>query len=380
MAICCFPNCAYLSETSRMVSVYKKLIEKGEKVLLATHGGTYEFVFNEEGIPYHHIEPHVSSERSLDFAASSRMERGHRDFYNTDELRDHVQSEMNFFKEKGVSAVLSGWCLSNALSTRALGIPYAVTHIGSWVPPTFERKLQPWPLGYENLFTRLIPTAWKIGLVNFSAPRIKGFIRSPNIIAKELNIPSFKSFLDLSLGDLTLITDCPEILSIPEDEINHWTSENPRLYSRKIRLRYVGAIFAELFGELSDEIKVFLNTEKPKIYVALTSSRLDYLESVYSVIKHMDAKIIFCTTIHPSNFKQSDRILIINHLPAHKVMPLVDLAIIHGGQGSVQTAIASGTPCLGFPFHPEQDFNLNLVEKQGGGLRLSLKSLKRGGF
>jgi len=61
-------------------------------------------------------------------------------------------------------------------------------------------------------------------------------------------------------------------------------------------------------------------------------------------------------------------------------MPLVDLAIIHGGQGSVQTAIASGTPFLGFPLHPEQDFNLNLVENKGGGLRLSLKSLKNRDF
>ena len=168
MAICCFPNCAYLSETSRMVSVYKKLIEKGERALMVTHGGTYEFVFKEEGVPYHHIEPRVSSERSLDFAATSRLERGHRDFYNTDELRDHVQSEMNFFKEKCVSAVLSGWCLSNALSTRALGIPYAVTHVGSWVPPIFEKKMQPWPSSYENPFTRLIPTTWKIRLVNFN--------------------------------------------------------------------------------------------------------------------------------------------------------------------------------------------------------------------
>ena len=110
MAICCFPNCAYLSETSRMVSVYKKLIEKGERALMVTHGGTYEFVFKEEGVPYHHIEPHVSKERSLDFVATSRLERGHRDFYSTDELREHVQSEINFFKEKNVSVNANRKC------------------------------------------------------------------------------------------------------------------------------------------------------------------------------------------------------------------------------------------------------------------------------
>ena len=38
-------------------------------------------------------------------------------------------------------------------------------------------------------------------------------------------------------------------------------------------------------------------------------------------------------------------------------MPRVDLAITAGGQGSVQTAMAAGTPVLGIPLQPEQDLN-----------------------
>ena len=49
MTICCFPNCAYLSETSRMLAVYKKLNEIGAEAILATHGGTYEFVLKDDG-------------------------------------------------------------------------------------------------------------------------------------------------------------------------------------------------------------------------------------------------------------------------------------------------------------------------------------------
>ncbi len=139
---------------------------------------------------------------------------------------------------------------------------------------------------------------------------------------------------------------------------------------------YVGPMFAELFGEVAEEVSAFLNTGHPKIYVALATSTLDYIESVYSVLKDMEVKTVLCTAIHSSKLEPSPNILIKDHLPSHKVMPLTDLAIIHGGQGSVQTAIASGTPILGFPLHSEQDFNLRLVEKHGGGICLSLKKLK----
>lgn len=36
-----------------------------------------------------------------------------------------------------------------------------------------------------------------------------------------------------------------------------------------------------------------------------------------------------------------------------------------GGQGSVQTALASGVPLNGIPLQPEQDANVALAERQG---------------
>jgi UDP:flavonoid glycosyltransferase YjiC (YdhE family) len=56
---------------------------------------------------------------------------------------------------------------------------------------------------------------------------------------------------------------------------------------------------------------------------------------------------------------------------------MCDAAIIHGGQGTVQTAIASGTPFVGIPLQPEQNVNLKIVERLGGGRTLSLKALRR---
>ena len=44
-------------------------------------------------------------------------------------------------------------------------------------------------------------------------------------------------------------------------------------------------------------------------------------------------------------------------------MPRVALAVTAGGQGSMQTAIAAGTPVLGIPLHPEQDLNVALLQR-----------------
>jgi UDP:flavonoid glycosyltransferase YjiC (YdhE family) len=81
--------------------------------------------------------------------------------------------------------------------------------------------------------------------------------------------------------------------------------------------------------------------------------------------------------LHERGLGESDNILVKDFLPAHRVLPMCDLAIVHGGQGSVQSAISAGVPLIGFPLQPEQNFNLRQVERHGGGCCLSLRSLKR---
>jgi hypothetical protein len=58
--------------------------------------------------------------------------------------------------------------------------------------------------------------------------------------------------------------------------------------------------------------------------------------------------LIVTTTILPEPVnKVSDRVLLTAHVPAHLVNPLADIAITHGGAGTVQTAIHSATPLVG---------------------------------
>ena len=63
-------------------------------------------------------------------------------------------------------------------------------------------------------------------------------------------------------------------------------------------------------------------------------------------------------------------------IPALQVNSLADIVLSHGGQGTVQTAVASGTPILGFAVQPEQQVNLDHIAAFGGAIRLPISRWK----
>jgi UDP:flavonoid glycosyltransferase YjiC (YdhE family) len=57
-------------------------------------------------------------------------------------------------------------------------------------------------------------------------------------------------------------------------------------------------------------------------------------------------------------------------VPADVVASQVDVVISHGGQGTVQTALGSGTPIVGVGMQWEQQFNLDNAARQGAAVRI----------
>jgi len=102
-----------------------------------------------------------------------------------------------------------------------------------------------------------------------------------------------------------------------------------------------------------------------------TSTTPELVRAAVTELSTLDVRILVVGTIHDLADLATDQILIEQVLPSHLVMPQVDLAITTGGQGSVQTAMASGTPLLSIPLHPEQDLNTALVERLGAARHLA---------
>jgi len=376
MSVVCLPNCAFLSETSRMIAIFKKLCEIGIPAIMATHGGTYEFALKGEKIPYRKIEPFMSHEDCHQYLNS--VNKPWKNIYSKSSLIKYVKSEVELFKSNKADAVVTGFNLPSALSARYLNIPLVVTHLGSFVPAALEKGLFAFSESFDYLITQFIPGEWINKFFTKLFPRLPFQLKLFNSAADEIGIKQIRSFFDLMMGDLTLITDVPEILGIPEKEVEEWKPSDTKFYRPSARLKYAGPIFAKLFGEIPKNVYRFLDTEKPKIYVAMASGNKKDLMNVYHTLSAMDVRAVFCSLVHNKIFFSSDNILVVDFLPSHLVMPLCDIAVIHGGQGSIQTAVSAGIPIIGFPIQPEQNFNLKLVENHGAGICLSLRSLHKG--
>jgi UDP:flavonoid glycosyltransferase YjiC (YdhE family) len=175
-------------------------------------------------------------------------------------------------------------------------------------------------------------------------------------------VPSFPALL---LGDLTLVTDVPELLGLSRAQVDGWKPRYPARYRPGTTLRYAGPIYAHLNVGVPDAARAFLACGRPVIYVAITSSTAALVRNVVAALSPLDARILVAATTHDLGEVANDQILVAGVLPSHLVMPAVDLAVIAGGQGSVQTALASGVPFIGIPLQPEQDANVAFAQRQG---------------
>jgi len=362
-------QCAYLSETSRMIELHRALTARGVAVKVATHGGAHQNQLTAAGIPYEVLGPPMSDGRGARFVADAPG-LGHvrQSMYSDTELRSYVLAEAAWLARIGARVAVTGFLLTAQLSTRRAGIPLVTTHTGSWVPPVWERNLlpsdPPWPA------LRLLPEPVRRRLINAAPPRVRFHTAGFNRVARALGVEPVPSLAALVLGDLTLVTEVPEVLGVPEQAMEDWRARGRRGYRPGTRLAYAGPLYARLDVPVPPHVEEFLDRPGPIVYVALTSSSPTLVRRIADAAAAASARVLVAGTVHAVEDLHSGRTCVAGVLPSHLVMPRVDLAITTAGQGSVQTAMATGTPLLAVPLQPEQTLNAVLVEKLGAARRL----------
>jgi hypothetical protein len=246
--ICLLPNCCFLSETSRMLELHRALLARSADVCVATHGGTYERELRDAGVGADLIGPGMSRERCAQFVASlPGVGPPDQSMWSDDELRSYVEREVAYFREHEVRVAVTGWTLTALLSTRLAGIPLVTEHAGSFLPPVFERGLLPTPSSRVGLpLERWLPAPIRRRMFNAGPTRLTIYTGGFNRVAAELGVEGVPSFAALLLGDLTLVTDVPEVLGISRPQVESWTPRDPSRYRTGTHLRYAGPIYARL--------------------------------------------------------------------------------------------------------------------------------------
>jgi UDP:flavonoid glycosyltransferase YjiC (YdhE family) len=360
------PHCGFLSETTRMLHVAAALRARGAEVTIATHGGPYARVLDEAGEPYELLDPVMDQRRCARYVVDiGRIGRPGVRLQSADEVRRGVETEVALFRRVGARMAVIGFTLTAYLSSRVAGIPLAASHGGSFVPPVFERGLAPVPTTMAIPGTEWLPAWLKRKLANGATQRMRGPVRFLNEIARELGVDGVPTLAALMLADLTMVTDVPEVLGIPREELEAWTPATPTAYRPGTRLTYVGPMFARLDVPIPPRVEAMLDGARPTAYVVLSSSTPEMLRAVTARVREAGLRVIVGATIHDVGPVTDPDVVTEGILPSHAIMPRVDVAITMGGQGTVQTAMASGTPLVGIPLHPEQELNVDLAARHG---------------
>ena len=346
-----------LAETGRMLEI-AKAVEGSFDVLFMSYGGQFERLIEEAGFTVRRMEPRLTRQKLKRLRVVLSGETWNTvGYFTSDELAPRVENEVALFKEVKPAAVLTGWCLSVTLSTRVANVPFVNVLHSTSITEYYEAGLQTWP-------DRLYWLRWFFSdkrlnrrinrrILTASFP-LKPYHR----IAKQYGLKPFENFIELLEGDYTLLADIPEWVDLPRVGPNK---------------RYVGPLVARIDVEVPREVAE-VPKDKPIVYFAMGSSGkpklvADIIEGFagkpYRVIAPVKGLIEKLNVKIPSN------VIVTGFLPAHKVNPMAEVSVIHGGQNTVMNACLSGTPIVGMGMHPEQEANLEACVRKGFAIRLN---------
>jgi len=367
-----FPLFFNLAETGRSVIVAKRYIEQGGRAVFFSHGGGYEKLAEDIGCEVIRVSPVYTDEFIDDLWKYSRLEKKGPPF-PVDVLTEHVEAESEVFKKSGVKLIVTTNNFPCSISARVTKIPLVS------ITPKADVKFTKFPEYAEFPFIRFIPDFFKLKFLNWFYLNNKMWSRPFEKVAKMYNLPKFKSTVDINKGDYNFFTDFIQLLGISEADV-------------EANDFFIGPIFFdELFDKSnvepeSDEI-VKKHLEKPgrSILFSMGSSGTEeFFIKILNALSKTDFNVV---AVYSSILRENglpvvgDNIILRRFVSSiEELNRIVDLAVLHGGQGTVYTAAYSGKPVIGFPMQFEQHMNLEMLVANGMAKFGSVRRFNEDGF
>jgi UDP:flavonoid glycosyltransferase YjiC (YdhE family) len=199
----------------------------------------------------------------------------------------------------------------------------------------------------------------------------KFLVKDFNKVAKKYNIKTFRTLNDILEGDHTLF--CDDINFLDVKPTKKFPVEN-----------FIGPVSLALSDNLTDEVDkdVKKHLDKPGKTILFMMGSLP-IKKLFIKISHLlsqtDYNVIIVYTSVPEEKLpiNKENILLKQFIRSPQIVnKMVDLAIIHGGRGTVYNAAYSGKPSIGLPIIIEQQYNIDCLVRNGAGLRISKKFFK----
>ncbi len=348
-----------LAETGRHIEI-ARICKDHFNVIFISYGGKFESLIEEEGFRLNKMEPRLSEKQLAHVRKALSGETLNTvGYFTAKEMEPRVENEINYFNEIKPACVLTGWCQSVLVSARASGVPLVNVLHSTSVTEYYQAGLQTMPDRRDYplirwLFSEEQLNRWISNLVLKLKLPAKPF----NILARKYGLREFNNFIEVLEGDYTLLADIPEWVG--------FTGIRPNLH-------YIGPLPFRLNREIPGEINE-MPKDKPIVYFAMGSSgKPGLIADIIKGFRDKPYRVIAPVESHikDMNVEIPDNVIVTGYLPAHRVNPMADISVIHGGQNTVMNACLSGTPIVGVGMHPEQQANLDACVRKGFAIRLS---------
>jgi len=206
----------------------------------------------------------------------------------------------------------------------------------------------------------------------FNAIMLKDVIKKTaevyNQVRKHFGLSPVYNMIDFVKSDLVLLPDMEELSGLPASAL-----QKPYVYT--------GPVFAR-FEEspVPDEVYNVYKHPGLKVFLSLGSSGTpEIFKKLVTILRKNSEISLVCTTttiLNPDELgDNSERFYASKFLPTHKVNEMADIAITHGGQGTIQTAAWAGTPVIGIGFQSEQQQNIDGLVRAGMAKRIKMYEL-----
>ncbi len=331
--------------------------------------GDYDFLFKDMGFK----RVYVPSEKILmspeKFRTMHNLDDGGFNFLDENELMSLVKDEVKILNELKPDAVITGFRPSISISTKICKIPLVWVLSAVVFDPYYKFGLATLPYGvYARMpLLKLMPPFIRNTLAQYVPMNLPVNMGGFNMVMKNHNLKPFKSPLKIIRGDLNIMTDAEELF--PEyKEIGAYNV-------------FTGPILMEKKMEMPESMKCYKkNPGRPLIFLSMGSSGDPILFS--AIIKSFknqpfDVFAALTTIIKKEDIVQiPENVFAEKFFPARELTEMSDVAVIHGGQGTVYTTAKAATPFVGVPMFSEQQYNLENLARKGSGIVLSRPFLK----
>lgn len=352
------PETFNLGETSRAVEVAKEVRRLGHEVRFMGYSTRFAEYVRDAGFTLELLDPELSEDQADQLIAVDQG-RGIRHPFTAEVVRRRVASELALMEGWSPDCVVIGSTMTLFISARAASVP--LVYIRPYAMSRGHLKqMSTFPLVTAGGRIGRSLNRIAAGAIRTCVPMVRWKPASFRRVAAEHQVALPTATIEAISADLNLIA-----------------SLFPHLDDRLLAAdeQSVGPIYARGEGELSKQVTSLATRGRPLVYVGLGSSAgrrlaLDILDQ----IARLDIEVL---TSAGRYLSEADRaalpgnVQVHDFLPAHRLAGLIDASIIHGGEGTVQTACASGVPFAGIGLQTEQRINLDECADFGNALRFT---------